>query len=142
MRGHLERRQSPALTFFVVRAEPAELGHHVGEARRAAVDEGERPADLDRGDADARGEQAVDDAFAEPGGEPRREAVTEDLLDERIAGRHAAGDGEMGDRGARQAEEAERARPAAIERREPADEAQDLERRRRGRRPARAARSR
>ena len=33
---------------LVFRPEAAKLGHHVGEARRLAVDEGEGPADLDR----------------------------------------------------------------------------------------------
>ena len=49
--------------------------HHVDQARRRAVDEGQRPAHLDRRDADAGGEQAVDDALAEAGREPRRDAV-------------------------------------------------------------------
>ena len=56
----------------------------------------------------------------------RGDAVAEDLLDQRVARRHAAGDGEMGDGGARQTKEADGAGPAAIERREPADQAQDF----------------
>ena len=93
---------------------------------RRAVDEGQGPADLDGRDADTGGEEAVDDALAEPGREARGDAMAEDLLDERVAGRHAAGDGEMGDGRAGQPKEAERARPAAIERRQAADEAKDL----------------
>ena len=107
-------------------AQPRQFGDHVGEAGWAAVDEWEGPADLDGGDANAGGEKAVHDAFPELGRQARGDAVADELRDEGVAGRHAAGDGEMTDGGAGEAEEAEGAWASAVEHGEAADETKDL----------------
>ena len=49
--------------------------------------EGQGASDIDRGQAEPGGEQAVQHAFAEAGGELGGDAVAEHLLDQAVAGR-------------------------------------------------------
>jgi len=53
---------------------------HFLEPRRFQGDERQRPQSLDGRQADARGEEAVQHAFAELRREPRGDAVPEELL--------------------------------------------------------------
>ena len=47
-------------------AHACHLRHQLAEAGPLALDIGQRPAHIDRGDADARGQRAIEQAFAEP----------------------------------------------------------------------------
>ena len=71
-------------------------------------------AQVHRGDADARGHQAVDDAFAKARRQFRGEAMAEHLLNQAVSGRNRSGDREMGNDVAHQPQQSQRARPAAI----------------------------
>src|SRR5665213_87012 len=79
------------LVLFLRRTDRAQRRHHVGKTRRRAVDEGQGPAYLDRRNTDPRREHAVDNTFAKPSRQLRRDAVADDLLDDGVAGRDAAG---------------------------------------------------
>ncbi len=87
----------------------------VGERRPRQGGERQRPRHLDRGEPEARGQEPVEHAFAEPLRQFCRDAMAEHLLHQAVARGHAAGDGEMGDDVADQPDHAERAGPAAIE---------------------------
>ena len=80
-----------------------------------STEKGIGPADGKGGKPDARREQAVEHAFAHPGGDARGDAVADELLQQAVADRHAAGDREMGADRARELDEAEQARPAAVD---------------------------
>src|SRR6266542_5172926 len=105
-----------------LRLAPAdEVAGEVGEQRARQRRKRQGPRDLDRGEPEPRGEQAVEHAFAEPRREFGRNAVAEHLLDEAVAGRHAAGEREMRDDMPEQADQAEQAGAAAVEIREAPD---------------------
>ena len=76
--------------------------------------------DFDGRKAEPGGQQAVEHAFAEPGGQFGRHTMADHLLDQAVSRRHPAGDGEMRHGLPHQLDEAERAGTAAIEQREPA----------------------
>src|SRR6266487_7067655 len=86
-----------------------EVAGEVGEQRARQRRKRQGPRDLDRGEPEPRGEQAVEHAFAEPRREFGRNAVAEHLLDEAVAGRHAAGEREMRHDVPEQADQAEQA---------------------------------
>src|SRR3984957_8483131 len=83
----------------------------VGDARGLVDRKGHRPADGERGEADARREHAVEHALAYPRGDVRGDAVAVDQLQHAVADRHAAGNRDMGANGARELDEAQEARP-------------------------------
>ena len=64
---------------------------------------------------DARREQAVEHAFAHSGRDARGDPVADQLLQQAVADRHAAGDGDMGADRARQLDEAEEAGPTTVD---------------------------
>ena len=96
-------------------AEFQEFGHEFAQPWLARLDIGQGPQQLDRGDADADGKAAVNEAFAEPVREPRREAVPDKLLHDVVGEREPACDGEVPRDEAQQAQDGEEARPAAID---------------------------
>ena len=71
-------------------------------------------------------EQAVEHAFAHPGGDAGGDAVADELLQQAVADRHAAGDRDMGANRARELDEAEQARPAAVDFGDAAHQPHDL----------------
>ena len=105
------------------RACAAVLGQ-IAERRARQRGERQRPRHVDGGEPEPRGQQPVENAFAEPLRQFRRDAMAEHLLDQAVARRHAAGDGDMSDDVAHQPDHAERARPSAIEPRQLPDQAQ------------------
>src|ERR1051326_3199288 len=84
-----------------------EVAGEVGDERARQRREGEGAGDLDRGKAEPGGEQAVEDAFAEPGGKLPRNAVAQPRLDQAVGRRHAAGEREMRDDVPEQPDQAE-----------------------------------
>jgi hypothetical protein len=85
-----------------------ELTGNVSDARRGLADEGQRAAHRQGGKAEAGGEEPVQNALPElrrdPGGEPE----PEHLLEQAVADRDAARDGEVAESGARETQEPER----------------------------------
>src|SRR4051794_10334709 len=70
-------------------AAPQKIARDVGEPRRRQRREGQGAGHLDGGKPQTRGEQPVQDALAEAGGQLCGDAVTEHLLDQAVAGRPA-----------------------------------------------------
>src|SRR5580704_6863364 len=64
----------------------------VGDLWRLSVPKRHRPADGHGGKPDARGQEAVQHAFAETGRQSCGDPMADELLDEAVADRHAAGD--------------------------------------------------
>jgi 4-amino-4-deoxy-L-arabinose transferase-like glycosyltransferase len=96
----------------------------IGERGARQRGERQRPRHVDGGEAQARGQQPVEHAFAEPLREFGGNAMAEHLLYQAVARGHASGDGEVADDVAHQADHAERARPPAIEPRQLPDHPQ------------------
>ena len=80
----------------------------------------------ERGEADARRQQPVEHAFAHARRNLRGDAMADELLQEAVADRHAAGDRDMRADRAQQPEKAEQARPSAIDLGDAPDQADDL----------------
>ena len=78
-------------------------------------DIGQGPQQLDRGNADADREAAVDEPFAEPVRKARGEAMADELLHDVVGEGEAARDGEMARDEAQEAQDCEEAGPAAID---------------------------
>src|ERR1700691_6413883 len=87
----------------------------VGDTGGFVDRKGRRTADGEGGQSDPRREQAVEHAFAHPGRDARGDPVADQLLQQAVADRHAAGDGDMSADRARELDEAEEAGPAAVD---------------------------
>ena len=95
-----------------------QLAGNIADLRRFLADEGQRAADGERGEAEAGGHQAVEDAFPELRRDPCGNAEAEDLLHQAVADRDAPRHREMIEGRAGEAQEAEEAGPAAVDARE------------------------
>ena len=117
--GRVERRSHSSPS----RLRNRSLARSVSAGRGSAVNGSGRVTSM-AARPEPRGQQAVEHAFAEPLRQFCGEAVAEHLLDQAVAGRHAAGDGDVRDDVAHQPDHAERAGPAAIEPRQLPDQPQ------------------
>ncbi len=79
-----------------------------------------------RAERPTRGEQAVEDALAHARRNARCDPVADDLLDEAVADRHAAGDRDMSADRAGEFGQAEEPRPAAVNLGDPSHEPHNL----------------
>src|SRR5438270_5510726 len=95
-------------------------------ARRLRHREWRRAADGERRKTDPGGEQAVHHALAHARRDARGESVANELLEDAVADRHAAGDCEMRADGPTELEEAEKPGPPAVDFGDAAHEADDL----------------
>src|SRR5919106_878398 len=86
-----------------------DLDHQLPEAGPLALDIGERPAHIDRSNADPRGQRAVEQSFAEPRGELGGQTVPDHLLNHVVAERDAASEHDMRHHHARELEQRKRA---------------------------------
>src|ERR1700733_14689004 len=69
----------------------------IGERGPRQRGERQRAGDVDRGQPEPRGQQAVEPPFAGPQRQFGSQAMAKHLLDQAVARRHAAGDGDMRD---------------------------------------------
>src|SRR5215208_1328903 len=74
-----------------------ELTHEHRQRRLGAGEKRQRPAEIERGEADAGGEDAIDGTLAEAGGEAAQQTATDDMLDQIVGQGETTGDGEMAD---------------------------------------------
>jgi Dolichyl-phosphate-mannose-protein mannosyltransferase len=109
---------------FLAVALAQEIFGEIGERGSWQGGERQRAGEVDGGEPEPRGQQAVEDAFAEPLRQFGGNAMAEHLLDQAVARRHAAGDGDMGNDMTHQGDHAERARPSAVQPRQLPDQAQ------------------
>ena len=116
-------RLGSASSLFAVALAQQILGN-VCERRARQRGERHRARDVDRGEPETGREQSVEYAFAQPLRQLGRDAVAEHLLDQAVACRHAAGDGEVRDDVAHQTDRSERARTSAVEPRQLPDHPQ------------------
>src|SRR5262245_37745338 len=101
------------LHVFLARAQ--QLTGKIIERRGRKRRERQWPCHLDRRKTEPRGEQSVEHPLPETRRQPRRDAMAEQLLNETVGGRHAAGQSKVRKDEAKQSDHAERAGSTSIE---------------------------